>query len=79
MTDNDEGMTHEELIALPVAVSLDTANRALLLGRTTGYSLARRGQYPVPVLRHGRQYRVARAHLHRHLGLAAPVMEAGEA
>ncbi|MEV7441022.1 integrase [Streptomyces sp. NPDC091204] len=71
MSDDEQGMTHEELMALPVAVTLDTANRALLLGRTTGYTLARCGKYPVPLLRHGRQYRVARAHLHRHLGVAA--------
>ncbi|MGW7414975.1 integrase [Streptomyces sp. NPDC054863] len=64
-------MTHEELMGLPVAVSLDIANRALGMGRTFGYALARRDCYPVRVLRHGRQYRVTRYDLHRHLGVEA--------
>lgn len=62
-------MTHEELLALPVAVPLDVANRALGMGRTTGYALAKGGRYPVRVLRLGRQYRVTRADLLRYLGL----------
>ena len=45
----DRGMTRQELLALPVAVDLDTANRALTIGRSTGYALAKRGQYPVTV------------------------------
>ncbi|MFD9069470.1 integrase [Streptomyces lasiicapitis] len=72
-----EGMTHEELMALPVTVPLETANRALMIGRTTGYSLAKRGAYPVPLLPGRRGYVVSRYHLHRYLGVAAP--EAGEA
>jgi len=62
-------MTHDELLALPVAFSLDVANRALGMGRTTGYALAKRGTYPVRVLRLGRQYRVTRYDLLRYLGL----------
>ncbi|MFF5568119.1 integrase [Streptomyces sp. NPDC012623] len=64
-------MTHDELMSLPVAVTLDTANRALGIGRTNGYALARRNCYPVRVLRHGRQYKVTRYDLHRHLGVGA--------
>jgi len=45
------GMTREELLALPTAVDLDTANRALRIGRSTGYQLAKQGEYPVKVLR----------------------------
>ncbi|MFK0289965.1 integrase [Streptomyces sp. NPDC090442] len=70
MSTNGQTMTHEELMGLPVAVPLDIANRALGIGRTNGYGLAKRGAYPVRVLRHGRQYKVTRYDLHRHLGLA---------
>lgn len=72
---NAHEMTHDELVNLPVAVPLDVANRALGLGRTNGYALARGGAYPVRVLRHGRQYRVTRYDLHRHLGLSVPNAE----
>ncbi|MFJ7523958.1 integrase [Streptomyces griseus] len=71
MSTTEQGMTHDELMTLPVAIPLETANRALHLGRTTGYHLARTGRYPVRVLRHGRAYKVSRYDLHRHLGVAA--------
>ncbi|WP_446590523.1 integrase [Streptomyces sp. LARHCF249] len=71
MSSAEQGMTHDELMTLPVAVPLETANRALHLGRTTGYHLARTNRYPVRVLRHGRAYKVSRYDLHRHLGVAA--------
>lgn len=64
------GMQMDELLALPVAFSLDTANRALLLGRTKGFELAKRGEYPCRVLRVGRTYRVTRADLLRTLGIS---------
>ncbi|WP_282703211.1 hypothetical protein [Streptomyces sp. CC219B] len=63
------GMQFEELIELPVAVDLETANRALNIGRTKGFELARRGEYPVPIRRDGRTYRVNRADLLRELGI----------
>lgn len=62
-------MTQAELLNLPTAFPLDVANRALNLGRTTGYDLAKRGEYPVRVLRLGNAYRVARADLLRLLGI----------
>ncbi len=65
------GMTRGELLALPVAVDLDTANRALAIGRSTGYDLAKRGEYPVKVLRLGNAYRVVTAELYRLLGVEA--------
>jgi len=65
------GMTREELLALPVAIDLDTCNRALGLGRSKGYELAKRGQYPCRVLRLGKAYRVVTADLLDLLGLAA--------
>lgn len=55
------GMQLAELLALPVVIDLETANRALLLGRTKGFHLAKVGQYPVPLMRVGRSYRVSRA------------------
>ena len=66
-----KGMTREELLALPAAVDLDTGNRALRLGRSKGYELAKRGQYPCKVLRLGKAYRVVTADLLNLLGLAA--------
>ena len=66
-----KGMSREELLALPAAVDLETGNRALGLGRSKGYELAKRGQYPCKVLRLGNAYRVVTADLLALLGLAA--------
>ncbi|MER7050747.1 hypothetical protein [Streptomyces sp. NPDC000351] len=66
-----KGMSREELLELPAAVDLETANRALGLGRSKGYELAKRGQYPCKVLRLGNAYRVVTADLLALLGLAA--------
>ena len=65
----ERGMQLAELLALPVAFDLDTSNRALQLGRTKGFDLAKRGEYPVRILRVGRAYRVTRADLLRALGI----------
>ncbi|MEU5898934.1 hypothetical protein [Streptomyces venezuelae] len=69
--EQSKGMTREELLALPAAVDLDTGNRALGLGRSKGYALAKRGEYPCKVLRLGKAYRVVTADLLDLLGLAA--------
>lgn len=67
-----KGMSREDLLALPVAVDLETGNRALGLGRSKGYELAKRGDaYPCKVLRLGNAYRVVTADLLDLLGLAA--------
>lgn len=66
-----KAMSREELLALPVAIDLDMGNRALGLGRSKGYELAKRGQYPCKVLRLGNAYRVVTADLLALLGLAA--------
>lgn len=63
------GMTLAELLALPVVVDVTTAARALGLGRSTGYELARRGEFPCRVLRMGSSYRVPTADLLRVLGI----------
>ncbi|MFD4975615.1 helix-turn-helix domain-containing protein [Streptomyces sp. NPDC058424] len=62
-------MKPAEVLALPVAVDLITAARALSLGRTTAYDLARRGEFPVPLLRLGAQYRARRVDLLDVLGI----------
>lgn len=61
-------LTSEELRALPAAVDLVTAGRAFGIGRTKAHELVRAGEFPVPVLRLGRTYRVTRADLLRALG-----------
>ncbi|NEA56638.1 hypothetical protein G3I60_21480 [Streptomyces sp. SID13666] len=63
------GLTSAELLALPAVIDLDTANRSLMIGRSTGYGLARQGEYPVKVLRLGNAYRVVTADLLKLLGL----------
>jgi excisionase family DNA binding protein len=62
-------MTLAELLAMPVTVDIGTAARALGLGRSTGYELARRGQFPCRVLHVGSSYRVPTAELMRLLGV----------
>lgn len=69
-----QGMSLRELMALPVSVTLDDANRALNLGRAKGYAMAKSGTYPVRVLRLGRAYRVPRADLLRVLGIEQPTV-----
>ncbi|WP_420080057.1 hypothetical protein ACN6AT_17240 [Streptomyces sp. JL4002] len=66
-----KGMSREEVLSLPAAIDLDTSNRALGLGRSKGYELAKRGEYPCKVLRLGKSYRVVTADLVNLLGLAA--------
>ncbi|MFI1174203.1 hypothetical protein [Streptomyces melanogenes] len=68
-TQHTREMTHTELLALPVSFPLETANRALAIGRTNGYFMAKTGTYPVRVLQHGRAYRVTRYDLLRYLGI----------
>lgn len=62
-------MYEAEARALPVVFPLETANRALGIGRTGGYTLAKRGEYPLPVLRLGNAYRVRRVDLLAYLGI----------
>ncbi|MBO2461444.1 helix-turn-helix domain-containing protein [Actinomadura violacea] len=58
-------MTHEELAALPTTTTIETAARALGLGRTRAYQLAREDRFPCKVIRIGTTYRVVTADLQR--------------
>ncbi|GAA0245359.1 hypothetical protein GCM10009527_047550 [Actinomadura nitritigenes] len=60
-----EPMTHEELAALPTTTTIETAARALGLGRTRAYQLAREDLFPCKVIRIGTTYRVVTADLLR--------------
>jgi len=62
-------LTISEALALPTVVDLLTAARALGLGRTTAYALARDGAFPCRVVRVGAVYRVPTAELLAVLGL----------
>jgi predicted DNA-binding transcriptional regulator AlpA len=62
-------MSYEELLALPTTISVETAARAIGLGRTRAYELARRGQFPCKVIRIGASYRVVTVDLRRLLGI----------
>ena len=66
---SNEGLTRAELLALPVVIDITTAARALGLGRSTAYELARRDEFPCRVLRIGSSYRVPTADLLRVLGI----------
>ena len=64
-----DAMTRAELVALPAVIDVTTAARALGLGRSTAYDLARRGKFPCRVLHIGSSYRVPTAELLRVLGI----------
>jgi hypothetical protein len=65
-------LTLAEVAALPAVTDLVTAGRALGLGRTRAYELARAGQFPCGVIRVGRGWRVPTAGLLTVLGLPVP-------
>jgi len=61
--------TTADLRAGPAVIPLwPDACQALGIGRTLGYELAARGEFPVRVLRLGRAYRISTADLVRFLG-----------
>jgi hypothetical protein len=72
---NGDGLSRDELLALPVVIDVPTAARAIGLGRSTAYELARRNEFPCPVLRVGSSYRVPTAGLLRILGIEPPTRE----
>ncbi|MFD6948948.1 MULTISPECIES: helix-turn-helix domain-containing protein [unclassified Nocardiopsis] len=56
-------------IELPDTLSFTAARIALGLGRNKAYEAARNGEFPCPVIRIGRSWRVPTAQLARTLGL----------
>ena len=73
-----QSMSIAELKALPAAVDLLTAARALGLGRTKAYELARRGEFPCPVFRVGDTYRVPTTALLELLGITTVIQQRTE-
>ena len=67
-----QALTLAEIAELPAVTDLVTAGRALGIGRTRAYELARAGQFPCPVIRAGRTWRVPTAGLLALLGLPVP-------
>jgi hypothetical protein len=71
-------LTLTEVKHLPAMVDLLTAARALDLGRTKAYELARRGQFPCRVLRFGDTYRVPTAALLELLDIPMTTLQEAE-
>jgi hypothetical protein len=65
-------LTEADVLALPLTVDLPTAGRAFGMSRDSTYRHARAGEFPVPVVRVGRGYRVTRAALLTALGITPP-------
>jgi hypothetical protein len=66
-------MSLAELGELPAVIDLVTAGRALGIGRTKTYELARAGEFPCRVLRIGRTYLVPTPELLTLLGYPSGV------
>ena len=65
-------MSEEELAALPVAVPLVDAGRALCMGRSKSQELARAGTFPCRVLWLGGRKVVPKSELLKVLGFPVP-------
>jgi hypothetical protein len=63
------GMTLAEVMALPAITDLVSAGKALGMGRTRSYELARAGSFPCRVVRVGKTYHVPTADLLALLGI----------
>lgn len=72
MNAENGGFTVAELNDLPPSLGLEAAALVLGIGRTNAYALVRRGEFPVPVLRIGRRYRVSTQAVLRLLGVEPP-------
>lgn len=62
-------LSASEVQALPAAVPLVDAARSFGLKRTQAHDLARRGDFPVPLLKRGRSYWARQADILRVLGI----------
>jgi Helix-turn-helix domain len=65
-------LTLAEAAGLPAVTDLVTAARALGIGRTRAYELARAGTFPCRVIRAGKTWTVPTADLLALLGLPVP-------
>ncbi|MBO0512400.1 DNA-binding protein [Streptomyces beijiangensis] len=63
-------MTLQELLALPLTVSVETAARALGIGKSKAYELLRRDEFPVRTLKLGEVVKVPTGALWEVLGVA---------
>lgn len=61
----------QDLLDAGPTLKLPTANRALGVSHAHGYALAKRGEYPVRVLKIGNAYRVPTSELLALLGIDA--------
>ncbi len=68
--DGMPAMTMAQIAQIPAVVDVVTAARALGVGRTTAYALARAGEFPCAVVRVGGTYKVPTIGLLQLLGLA---------
>jgi hypothetical protein len=66
-------LTLGELHQLPATVDLLTAARALGVGRTKAYELAKMGEFPCRIIRIGVAYLVPTAELLKLLGVDLPI------
>jgi predicted DNA-binding transcriptional regulator AlpA len=57
-TPNADAWTAERIRELGATTDLRTAGQIFGLSANTAYELVRRGRFPVPVIRAGRQYRI---------------------
>lgn len=69
MTTDSTTMTLDSLPTLPPTLTLEEAAQLLRIGRSSAYTLAQHGEFPVPVLRVGKLYRVPTAGVLQALGV----------
>lgn len=69
-------LSFDQLHALPTTIDLMTAARALRIGRTKAYELARTGRFPCRVIRIGAGYVVPTTSLLELLGVTTTVLAA---
>jgi excisionase family DNA binding protein len=65
---------HEVDVATRVTMTLAEAAEILGIHRTTAWSLHKRGEFPVPVLKIGSNLRVVKAHLQQFMETGEPVV-----
>lgn len=62
-------MTVEEVLRLPIMITLKQAADAIGMGRTQAYALAKDDHFPIQTERYGNRYRLRRADLLAYLGI----------